>query len=257
MKRKELRDRLHLSGIDGQAAALAGKWGLGFEIAEFCWAPRLEQPDAMELVRQQIAGMERLWLHAPFAELAPCAIDPLVREAALRRFRQTIRTAQMLGVKRIVVHGGYIPLVYFPEWYVEQSAVFWKELLADVPPDMVLAVENVMEPGPDMLVQIAQAVADPRLGLCLDVGHANTSVSRTSPMEWIGPMAPWLKHVHLHNNRGDWDLHDPLGQGDIPMAQVLDTLLDVCPAATYTIENQDCAPSLTWLAEQGYLEERA
>ena len=135
--------------------------------------------------------------------------------------------------------------------------MFWKELLADVPPDMVLAVENVMEPGPDMLVQIAQAVADPRLGLCLDVGHANTSVSRTPPMEWIGPMAPWLKHVHLHNNRGDWDLHDPLGQGDIPMAQVLDTLLDVCPAATYTIENQDCAPSLTWLAEQGYLEERA
>ena len=57
--------------------------------------------------------------------------------------------------------------------------------------------------------------------------------------------------------QGDWDLHDPLGQGDIPMAQVLDTLLDVCPAATYTIENQDCAPSLTWLAEQGYLEERA
>ena len=44
---------------------------------------------------------------------------------------------------------------------------------------------------------------------------------------------------------------------DSPMAQVLDTLLDVCPAATYTIENQDCAPSLTWLAEQGYLEERA
>ena len=234
MERKELRDRLHLSGIDGQAAALAGKWGLGFEIAEFCWAPRL---DAMELVRQQIAGVERLWLHAPFAELAPCAIDPLVREAALRRFRQTIRTARMLGVKRIVVHGGYIPLVYFPEWYVEQSVVFWKELLADVPPDMALAVENVMEPGPDMLVQIAEQVNDPRLGLCLDVGHANTSV--------------------LHNNRGDWDLHDPLGQGDIPMAQVLDTLLDVCPAATYTIENQDCAPSLTWLAEQGYLEERA
>ena len=41
------------------------------------------------------------------------------------------------------------------------------------------------------------------------------------------------------------------------MAHVLDTLLDGCPAATYTIENQDCAPSLTWLAEQGYLEERA
>ena len=255
MERKELRDRLHLSGIDGQAAALAGKWGLGFEIAEFCWAPRLEQPDAMELVRQQITGVERLWLHAPFAELAPCAIDPLVREAALRRFRQTIRTAQTLGVKRIVVHGGYIPLVYFPEWYVEQSAVFWKELLADVPPDMVLAVENVMEPGPDMLVQIAQAVADPRLGLCLDVGHANTCVSDTPPLEWIAPMSPWLRHVHLHSNVGDTDLHQALGEGSIPMEAVLDAVLRAAPEATFTIENQDCRPSLIWLAERGYIEE--
>ena len=252
-----LQEKLHISGMDSRAPSLARRWRLGCEDITFSYAPMLDDPAALPQAANRVAGLSRLWLHAPFAELIPCAIDPLVRETALRRFRQTIRTARMLGVKRIVVHGGYIPLVYFPEWYVEQSAVFWKELLADVPPDMVLAVENVMEPGPDMLVQIAQAVADPRLGLCLDVGHANTSVSRTPPMEWIGPMAPWLKHVHLHNNRGDWDLHDPLGQGDIPMAQVLDTLLDVCPAATYTIENQDCAPSLTWLAEQGYLEERA
>ena len=129
----------------------------------------------------------------------------------------------------------------------------WRELLADVPESMVLAVENVMEPGPDMLAQIAEQVNDPRLGLCLDVGHANTSVSRTPPMEWIGPMAPWLKHVHLHNNRGDWDLHDPLGKGTIPMEQVLDTLLEQCQAATYTIENQDCAPSIDWLRQKGYL----
>ena len=257
MERTQLRGRLHLSGMDSRAPALARTWGLGFEITEFCWAPRLEQPDAMALVQRQIQGAAGLWLHAPFAELAPCAIDPLVRDAALCRFRQTIRTAQALGVQRMVVHGGFIPLVYFPEWFVEQSVLFWKELLADVPADMVLAVENVMEPGPDMLVQIASQVNDPRLGLCLDVGHANTSVSKTPPMDWIVPMAPWLRHVHLHNNAGDWDLHDPLGRGNIPMEQMLDTLLTVCPAATYTIENQDCAPSLDRLAPRGYLEERA
>ena len=173
MERGELRSRLHLSGMDGQAAALAREWGLGFEITEFC------------------------------------------------------------------------------------SVLFWRELLADVPESMVLAVENVMEPGPEMLVQIAEQVNDPRLGLCLDVGHANASTSKTPPLAWIAPMAPWLRHVHLHNNAGGWDLHDPLGKGTIPMEQVLDTLLEQCPAATYTIENQDCAPSLDWLAQRGYLEERA
>ena len=39
------------------------------------------------------------------------------------------------------------------------------------------------------------------------------------------------------------------------MEQVLDTLLARCPAATYTIENMNCAPSLDWLAARGYLGE--
>lgn len=253
MERGELRSRLYLSGMDGQAAALAREWGLGFEITEFCWAPRLEQPDAMALVRRQIEGARHLWLHAPFAELAPCAIDPLVRDAALHRFRQTIETAQALGVTRLVVHGGFIPLVYFPEWFVEQSVLFWRELLADVPESMVLAVENVMEPGPEMLVEIVRQVEDPRLGLCLDVGHANSRVSETPPLDWISPMAPYLRHVHLHNNDGDMDLHQSLGEGSVPMEAVLDTVLTDCPQATFTIENLLCSPSVSWLEQRGYL----
>lgn len=39
------------------------------------------------------------------------------------------------------------------------------------------------------------------------------------------------------------------------MQQVLTVLREQCPEATWTIENQDCAPSLAWLAQQGYLSE--
>ena len=74
-------------------------------------------------------------------------------------------------------------------------------------------------------------------------------------MDWITPLAPWLRHVHIHNNFGEWDLHNSLGEGDIPMEQALDALLERCPAATYTIENMNCAPSLDWLAAHGYLGE--
>ena len=101
-------------------------------------------------------------------------------------------------------------------------------------------------------MEIARQVDDPRLGLCLDIGHVNTFVSRVPPLEWVAPMAPWLRHVHLHNNAGHDDLHDPLGQGTMAMEQVLDTILELCPAATFTLENQDCGPSLAWLREHGY-----
>ena len=72
-------------------------------------------------------------------------------------------------------------------------------------------------------------------------------------MEWIAPMAPYLRHVHLHNNVGDWDLHSSLGDGEILMQQILAALLEQCPASTWTIENQDCAPSIDWLRQKGYL----
>ena len=151
-----------------------------------------------------------------------------------------------------MIHGGFVPQVYFPEWYVEQSVLFWREFLRQLPQDMTIALENVMEPQPRLLADIARQVDDPRLGLCLDVGHANTFVSRVPPVEWVAPMAPWLRHVHLHNNAGHDDLHDPLGQGTLAMEQVLDTILELCPAATFTLENQDCGPSLAWLREHGY-----
>ena len=247
-----LQEKLHISGMDSRAPSLARRWRLGCEDITFSYAPMLDDPAALPQAANRVAGLSRLWLHAPFAELIPCAIDPLVRQTAQHRFRQTLAAAQKLGIRQVVLHGGFIPHVYFPEWYVEQSVLFWRDFLQEVPPDFVLALENVMEPSPDTLVSIAAGVDDPRLGLCLDVGHANTCVSETPPMDWIAPMAPWLRHVHLHNNLGRDDLHDPLGQGTLAMEQVLDTVLALCPAATFTLENQDCGPSLDWLRQHGY-----
>lgn len=254
VQRSELSSRLYLSGIDSRASQLARRHGLGLELTDFCQAEKLEDGASFAAAGAAADGIARLWLHAPFAELHPCAIDPCVREVARERYRQTIAMARRLHVDRLVIHDGFVPFVYFPEWFVEQSVGFWREFLAEVPPEMVIALENVMDPGPDMLVEIVRQVDDPRLGLCLDVGHANTTVSKTPPMDWIAPMAPWLRHVHLHNNDGGWDLHAPLGEGTIPMEAVLDTLL-TRTAATFTLENMDCAPSLAWLAERGYLRE--
>ena len=250
-----LQEKLHISGMDDRAPSLARRWRLGCEDITFSYAPMLDDPAALPQAANRVAGLSRLWLHAPFAELIPCAIDPLVRQTAQHRFRQTLAAAQKLGIRQVVLHGGFIPHVYFPEWYVEQSVLFWRDFLQEVPPDFVLALENVMDETPQLMTDIVRQVDDPRLGLCLDVGHANTCASRTPPMEWIAPMAPYLRHVHLHNNLGDWDLHSSLGEGSIPMQQILAALLEQCPASTWTIENQDCAPSLAWLARQGYLSE--
>ena len=93
---------------------------------------------------------------------------------------------------------------------------------------------------------------DPRLGLCLDVGHANTVVSKTPPADWLAPMLPDLRHVHLHDNHGALDEHLPLGAGTIDFAPIL-AALAAHPDITITLENQDILPSLQYLQANGWL----
>lgn len=252
MEQTSLRPRLFLSTTADDAVRQARAHRLGLELADFCYAPQLESADALRAAQEKMHGIGRFWLHAPFAELCPCAIDPMIRAVAQERFRQTAALAQKLNITRIVVHGGFLPKVYFPQWYTEQSVRFWKELLEQLPKNLTLALENVLEPSPELLTQIAAQVDDPRFGLCLDVGHANTV---GSPLAWLEAMRPWLMHAHLHDNSGAWDDHAPLGTGTVPLVPLLERLTADCPSVTCTIENQNCAASLQWLTAHGYLEE--
>lgn len=250
-----IREKLHISTIDANARDEALRYGVGLETADFCWALRLdeEREKNAAAARDTIQGIKSLWFHAPFAELAACAIDPKVLALTRERYLDSISLASSLGINRVVIHGGYIPYVYFPESYVERSILFWHELLPQLPPDVVIALENVMEPRPSMLVDIVSSVNDGRLGLCLDVGHANCEISDTPPIEWIKPMAPFLRHVHLHNNFGTVDLHNCLFDGSMPMLEIIERVSELAPCATFTIENQHAEASLEWLCANGML----
>ncbi len=251
------REQLHISTIAEDAVALAREHGLGLELAEFCTAMNMDVyfSDYDPLVRRALAESraKHLVFHGPFSELCPAAVDPGVREHSRRRYLQAAALAQVYGIRRLVFHTGYIPMVYYREWFVPKSVEFWKSILEELPADVELLLENVMEDGPEMLAEIAAGVADPRLGICLDVGHAQTLVSNLEIRAWISGCAPWLRHVHLHNNRRQQDLHSPLGEGDIPMDQVLEQLEQLGLPLTYTIENQRAAASVTWLLDHGFL----
>ena len=254
----DISSKLHISTIDECAGELARRYGVGVEIAVFCWAQAFdeERETHIKTAREFARGVSSLWFHAPFAELSPCAIDPKVRALTRERYLEALAAARELGINRLVVHGGYIPRVYYPEYFVSESIRFWKDLLVSVPSDTVIALENVMDPDPSMLVEIADGVGDERLGLCLDIGHANCDISRTPPADWIRPMAKHLKHVHLHNNHGENDLHLPLGEGVIDCESIINEIVGLVPEATFTIENMHAVDSVNWLIKKGFIHDR-
>ena len=248
-----IKENIYLSTIAFDASEIARKYGLGIEIAEYCTAWNMDDEftatDAS--VQVKLDGIERKVLHAPFNELFPCAIDKKARVLAADRYRQAIELAKRYGSTKVIIHGGYNPWIYYPVWYVEQSILFWKEFLKE-DPGVEIVLENVLETEPQWLLDIAKGVDDPRLKLCLDIGHVN-AYSKIPLMDWLESWAPYLSHFHIHNNDTSWDTHSPLTEGTIPMKDLLEKAYLLCPDATFTLELMEDEPSIKWLAENGLI----
>ncbi len=245
-----IRDRLYLSTIDREAGKVARQYGLGIEIAEFCtaWNMDRELPAVEKTLKETLTGVSRRVLHGPFNELFPCAIDPKARQLAAYRFSQAAALAQAYGAGKLVLHGGFNPQMYYPQWYVEQSILFWREFLTKLPEGLTVCVENVLEPTPDMLLDIIRGVEDSRLRLCLDVGHVN-AYSRIPAKTWLTECGAYLSHLHIHNNDGTWDTHSALYEGTLPIRELLDIAMRETEA-TATLELPKCEPSVRWLLEE-------
>ena len=244
------KTRIYLSTTAPDAAGVARRFGLGLEIAEFCTAWNMDQEYAKTdaAVRNQLAGIQNRLLHGPFNELFPCAIDPEARALAARRYRQAIALAKQYGARKVIFHGGYNPWIYYPVWYTEQSILFWKEFLKE-DPGVEILLENVLEEQPHMLPDIIRGVGDPRLRMCLDIGHAH-AYSKASVQAWLEEGAPYIRHFHIHNNDGSWDTHNALFDGTIPMRAFLRQAEQLCPDATFTLELMEAEPSVRWLLEE-------
>jgi len=245
----------YVSTIAEDASEIAREYGLGLEIAEFCTPYNMDEDFTYwdTLVRKNIQGIAATTLHAPFSELCGAAIDPLVRDVTLHRFEQAYDLALTYGAGRMVVHSGFMPMLYNAGWFTEHLVAFWKGFLQDKDTNCVIVLENVFESEPTMLVDIVQEVNDPRFRLCLDLGHANSS-GRTTPLStWIDAFGPWLSHVHVHNNHGDYDSHLDPGDGSIDMRSVLPQLRGLHGDITFTLECPKAKRAIDWLKQQGLL----
>ncbi len=256
-------NQLYLSTIAPDSETVASEYGFGLEIAEYCTAYLMdEQFTETDLaVRRKLTDIPDRVLHGPFNELFPCAIDPLARKLAAYRYRQAIALANQYSATKLILHGGYNPKLYYPCWYTEQSILFWKQFLNDIDSEqslsdwewendsLTICLENVLEETPDMLLDIVEGVNDPRLKICLDVGHVN-AYSSVPLTDWLRTCAHRISHFHLHNNSGEFDAHAPLYEGSIDMTELFRLIDRYYPLATCTLEVMEALSSARWLSEQ-------
>jgi sugar phosphate isomerase/epimerase len=231
----------------------ATRLGFGVELQAFSHPPLLEHPEELlahhQRALQGFTGIRAI--HGAFYHLIPGAVDPLIREATATRMRQAVGFAREMGAAHLIFHHGYYARARIDAGWVARSAAFWRVILTVVPDSLTIHLENAHEISPDLQLALIDEVHDPRLGICLDIGHAH-AFSSTPVLDWISTLGARITYVHLHDNDGSGDQHLPLGQGNIPLAEVLAALEACAPQANWMIE-AEATPSLAWLAEHGYM----
>lgn len=265
------KDKIYIATFSEGAKEAAERYGFGLELDHLCISENLNEENREKITEEmtKAAAGRRIIVHGPFTELIPCAIDERARELAMKRHMESIEICRELGVRKLILHSGWIPSMYFPSWQVERSVEYWKELVtkasapvanpakagaatlgagADPGEALTICVENVFEPEPDTLIEIIDGAGDPRLKICLDVGHANAVKTTGTVEEWIEKMGERIGHFHLHNNDGGSDSHGELTDGAMDMERILRLAEKRCPDATYTIESRKCEKSAAWLA---------
>lgn len=196
-----------------------------------------EELDLVATKLQQ-AGLA-VTVHAPFMDLNPGALEPIVRDATRQRLEQALTAASRLGARLLVVHPGYDQWHYDhnPQLWLDQALPFFQQLLPAIEQAGVrIAVENIFETSPDTLVQLVTAIDHPLCGYCFDVGHWNLFAADKQMANWLQPLAGKLLHLHLHDNFGLTDQHLPLGEGNIDFSALNAFLAGCTEPPSMTLE---------------------
>lgn len=141
------------------------------------------------------------------------------------------------GGGTLVIHTGFPAGNWLPgKWAAFLGSV--NDLLDAIPGNVRLAVENspVSTGYVEVVMDIAARYPGNRVGVCLDLGHANIEGDVRSA---IRRSSPRLIHVHASDNHGERDEHLVPGRGRIPWEEAFADLRDIGFPGPFTVELRD------------------
>ena len=241
-----------------KVAPLCEEYHLGVEVQAF-YDPEflVSNPEALEIQKHQYGDTKIQSMHGPFADLCFGSFDRLIREATKSRFEYAYAIAEKLECEDIVLHHGYVPGTSHYQNWIKRGKAFWTEFLLDKGDNITFHLENMLELDPELISDIVSAIDDPRLNICLDVGHAFCN-SKTDVLKWIVRLNKQIGYVHLHNNLGSKDEHLGFEKGAMLFDEICHALDQFSPDSIWAIETntEDIEPSIQWLQMNCFLKSR-
>lgn len=186
-----------------------------------------------------------LQVHAPLSDINIASFSEKVRDASITEVVEAVRMAAGLGARMVTFHPGHLsPVAMLDPGRLRARTRDAVKIIARAGAEngMPLALENMPKmklaafPGPADLLECVEGTD---VGLCLDVGHCNT----TGNLDDYIAVADRIRNIHIHDNNGGWDEHLELGAGNLPLEKVVSTLK---PAyrGRWVIESRDLAEGI-------------
>lgn len=206
-------------------------------------------------------GIRPLTLHLPFRTLVQTSAfhylslsepyEPWLREALAAKIGMA-KVAADLGCRLVIEHGpgdeydapngngSIAPLDLYQKFTLDEARGLYRRTFAEfwenvAPLGLSVAVENVMSRGSSIteLIDFCRFFDDERIGICLDLGHANVS---GDAVEWARAGSDHLMALHVHDNEGETDEHRPPFSGTIDWPAVLPVLAAAPRLVAFTLE---------------------
>lgn len=161
-----------------------------------------------------------------------------IRCAAVDELRRCLDVFAQVGAKWMNLHPDRHAPMHDRTFYISRNLESLRELQVYADQAGVgLMIENL--PGDfNNATQLGELLEPmPKLGLHLDIGHANLMVPWNTTEEILAEWGSRLQHVHLHDNKGGHaDLHLPLGAGNLDLRWSLRQLITCGFDGTITLE---------------------
>ena len=198
---------------------LAAEENLNYEALDFSTQPALIESGLFEEYMEWYGACKRTTsLHGFFIDVNPGSGDPDFRELSQNRCVKSCETAAALGAKNVVFHSSCFPFlrgVYLEVWAKRCSDLY--EELADKY-DINIFIENSPDIDADPIKELMKRISDKRVGVCLDIGHAN--YSHIPVRQWFEELGDRIVYLHLSDNMGTYDDHLPIGDGTVDWEEV-------------------------------------
>lgn len=204
-----------------------GALGLQLEVQQFVSARQFSMNWRAETARLKLLKDKlglRYAFHAPFMQVNFFSRNAERARLSRDAMARSLDVAATLEAEFVVVHSLFIPrrrnADYGPDWPRRAPEFFgWVAGEASAR-GLGVAVENMLEKGPESILWLIEKVGYPGMCACFAVAHA-TVAGGAPPAEWVKGLGPALRHMHLSDNHGIHDDHLPLGEGTVDLGGAL------------------------------------